>query len=130
MPGSQGIALLGRLSGREAILFLDAISRGDPPGTIHNLDDTQIFAQSKTGVANAHKGGVTEILRAMALTNDIPRRVVAIGIEPGELSSRVGLSDDVESSLPAALSHSRSALSSLVEWYEDGKTASADRQAK
>ncbi len=116
--GTQGIALLGRLGGREAILFLDAISRGDPPGTVHRLDATQIFGLGKKAINTAHEGGVAEILRTMTLTNDVPKHVAAIGIEPKVLSSRVGLSPRVESSLPAALDQSRTALLDLIAWHE------------
>ncbi|RMF71933.1 MAG: hydrogenase maturation protease, partial [Acidobacteria bacterium] len=41
--GTQGMALLGRLEGRAAVLMLDAVARGAPPGSVHLLDGRELL---------------------------------------------------------------------------------------
>ena len=38
--GTQGLALLGYLSDRQAVLILDAVALGAEPGSVHVREDT------------------------------------------------------------------------------------------
>lgn len=100
--GTQGLALLGRLTNRRAIIFLDAISAGSEPGTIHTWTAKRILQKEFSGSTTAHESSAAELLRALLLTDGLPETVIAIGVEPAETSTSVGLSRVVERALSEA----------------------------
>ncbi len=98
--GTQGLALLGRLSGRDALLILDAYQLGEAAGTLRvSLDPLSVQARRGLG---AHEGNASELLAAAALTGVLPEKVRLIGVEPAELSTGIGLSAPVQSCLAEA----------------------------
>ena len=56
--GTQGLALLGQLSGRRAAVFLDAVGVGAAPGMVHVLRPTDLAGfgatRSATPIAGTH----------------------------------------------------------------------------
>ncbi|MBZ5589574.1 MAG: hydrogenase maturation protease [Acidobacteriia bacterium] len=101
--GTQGMALLGFLSGRRAVVALDAVSLGAAPGTVHHLRDRDVFAALAARGLTAHEGNAGELLRSAALLGELPPEVVVIGIEPESVATEIGLSRSVEEAVPAAL---------------------------
>jgi hydrogenase maturation protease len=100
--GTQGIALLGRLENRQAIIFLDAVSLDAKPGTVHYLSKEEVLSiDSKQ--TTAHEGNATQILKTALLTGDLPKNISVIGIEPEKLKTDIGLSETVTNALPEAL---------------------------
>lgn len=115
--GTQGLALLGRLEGRAAVLLLDAASPGGgTPGSVHVLRDA-VSARPRRG-EGAHEGNAGELLSAALFLGHLPPDVVLVGIEPAELETRVGLSEPVEKALPQALSAARAELDHLLKRWE------------
>ena len=112
--GTQGIALLGRIANRKAILFLDAIAMGDSPGTIHELTGDEVL-KHKSEKTTAHESGAADILRTAMLTGDLPASVHIIGIEPEELKTSIGLSEKVQNSLAMAEERIISCLESILD---------------
>ncbi|MHC5002008.1 MAG: hydrogenase maturation protease [Planctomycetota bacterium] len=108
--GTQGIALVGLLSGRRAVLVLDAVARGAPPGTVHVIDDAVAEAPPRGGTA--HEGNAGDLLAAAALIGDLPPVVRVVGVEPEVVRTGTGLSDTVASALPEAL---RAAEATAIE---------------
>ncbi len=115
--GTQGIALLGRIADRKAILFLDAVARGEAPGTVHELTGDEIL-NYKSENNSAHESGVPAILQTAMLTGDLPEKVFVIGIEPDELKTYIGLSKKVTQSLDDAEKKVVSRLNMLLESIE------------
>lgn len=109
--GTQGLALLGRITGRHALLVLDAIALGHPPGTVHCLHDPLTAAPPRA--SSAHEANAGELLRAAALLDALSPHVVVIGVEPAVTGTGIGLSKDVESAIPAALRVVDEVLSSV-----------------
>jgi len=100
--GTQGLALLGLLEGREGVLILDAVGLGSPPGTVHTLFNEEI-AQLRAGRANsAHEGNALGLLQTATLLGELPPLAV-VGIEPAQMHTNIGLSPAVEAALPAAV---------------------------
>jgi len=100
--GTQGLALLGKLAGREAVVFLDAIRMGAEPGTVHVFRGEEL-GRMGSRATTAHEGGVTEILGALALLGETPPEVIVIGVEPGEIETGIGLSEPVGAVLEQAV---------------------------
>lgn len=101
--GTQGMALLGLLSGRRAVVVLDAVRLGAAPGTVHQLRGREVFAALSAAGLTAHEGNAGELLRSAALLDELPREVVVIGLEPERVATEIGLSPSVAAGVPAAL---------------------------
>ncbi|MCC7398010.1 MAG: hydrogenase maturation protease [Planctomycetes bacterium] len=114
--GTQGLALLGLLDGRRAVLLLDAVSRGDAPGTVHRLDDA--LAATPPGSAGAtggaHQQNAGDLLLTARLLGSVPPRVAVVGVEPALLRTSIGLSDAVAAALPMAVATAHTVLRELL----------------
>lgn len=98
--GTQGLALLGLLDGRRAVLVLDAIARGAAPGTIHVIDDPTNDRVPRA--STAHESSVSGLLGVAQLLGTVPLTFVIMGIEPQVVRTGIGLSDVVSSALSHA----------------------------
>jgi len=115
--GTQGIALLGRLENRTTAVILDAVRLGAPPGTVHVLRAADLpVARSGT----AHEGNAVELLALAKLLGRGPEEVVILGIEPRDIRTGIGLSDDVERAIPEALVRARELLNGAGRRLQPG----------
>lgn len=101
--GTQGLALLGVIADRKAVVILDAITLGAEPGTIYQLNGTEILSYITDKPISAHEGGAPEILQSLLMINEIPDIVKIVGIEPELLMTGIGISPNVEKSIPQAI---------------------------
>jgi len=101
--GTQGLALLGYLAGREALIILDAFVGGRNAGAVSVLEGTEVLGIGVTRSTTAHEGNAGELLAAAQLLNELPARVFLVGVEPERVRTELGLSEPVTSALPAAL---------------------------
>ena len=100
--GTQGLALLGRLTGRRSMLILDAVGVGSAAGTVHVLLGGEVTAPATN--RTAHEGNAAELLTAARLTGDWVDDIVVVGIEPEVVSTGTGLSPRVEAAVAEASS--------------------------
>lgn len=119
--GTQGMALLGFLVGRRAVVFLDAVALGAAPGTLHRLRNQEVLRATSGARMTAHEASAGDLLRAAALVGQLPPEVVVIGVEPASLETGVGLSPAVQRSVPAALRAAVEALDGLVSELPSGQ---------
>ncbi len=110
--GTQGLALLPLLEGRRCLLLLDAVTRGDAPGTVHVLDDPP--AAGGGPIPAPHGGNTDDLLNAARLIGTLPPEVCVVGVEPAVVRTGLELSDEVQNALPAAWAAARDALDRLV----------------
>ncbi|MGA2182971.1 MAG: hydrogenase maturation protease [Bryobacteraceae bacterium] len=108
--GTQGLALLGVLSGRRTAVILDAVALGAAPGTVHVLSADDAVRMRSHRSTTAHEGNAGELLATARLLGDLPQRTIIIGIEPEEVRTGVGLSDAVARSVPEAVACARRVL--------------------
>jgi hydrogenase maturation protease len=120
--GTQGMALLGFLVGRRAVVFLDAVALGTAPGTVHRLRNQEVLMATPGAGMTAHETSAGELLRAVALVGELPPEVVVIGVEPASLETGMGLSPAVQGSVPAALRAAVGVLDGLASELVTGKT--------
>jgi len=113
--GTQGLALLGYLSGREAVLVLDAVALGSPPGTVHVIRGLEDFRARKA--ATAHESSVMELFEAAKILGNSWKQILLIGIEPKNLRTGMEFSPEVEAALPKAYDEAASHLRDMVESY-------------
>ena len=101
--GTQGLALLGQLAGREILVILDAVAIGEKPGTIHVLRGADLDRLRARRSSTSHESNALELLAYAKLLGYEPREVVVIGIEPESIRTGINLSRSVQAALPAAL---------------------------
>jgi hydrogenase maturation protease len=101
--GTQGLALLGYMTGRKALVILDAFAGGRNAGDVSVLEGDEILSCSNPRSTTAHEGNAAELLSAAKLLGDLPERVFLVGIEPERVRTELGLSERVANALPAAL---------------------------
>jgi len=113
--GTLGLALLAYLEGRRAVLLLDAVSMGGPPGTVHELgpDDIDRAARGGNG-GSACESGAMELMATARLIGVLPDHFYVVGIEPTSTRAGVGLSAVVTASLPQALTVSGELIEKLL----------------
>jgi hydrogenase maturation protease len=101
--GTQGLALLGYLERREALIILDAFANGRDAGAVSILEGANVLDCGVTRSTTAHEGNAGELLAAAQLLNGLPERVFLVGIEPERVRTELGLSERVAGALPVAL---------------------------
>jgi hydrogenase maturation protease len=102
--GIRGMHLAYRLlDGYRALVLVDTVRRGDPPGTLSLLEHDLDSAPAEPDVAafDAHgmdPGALLDMLDGLARGIGVQRpvgRVLVVGCEPGSVEEGIGLTDDV-----------------------------------
>jgi len=112
--GTRGIVLLAYLEGRRALLVLDAIALGDPPGTVRVIEGYENFLHLASTPGSAHEGNALQLLQSAYIIGMAPLKVAVVGVAPAELETNIGLSQVVQRSLPEALQNAESILARLL----------------
>ena len=86
--GSAGLALLDHLHGQELMCLVDACILGGPPGRVHVSEPS--FEGTLTPVGSLHQIGPLETLTIAArlYPEQMPKRVVLIGVETEGIDDR------------------------------------------
>jgi len=100
--GTQGLALLGQLSGRRALIIVDALKKGAAPGTVYRLTLPELREVSPGRASSGHESNAGELLAAAELLDELPDRLFVVGVEPDKITTGLGLSPAVQEALPAA----------------------------
>jgi hydrogenase maturation protease len=111
--GTQGLALLSQFDGRRAVIIVDALQTGAPPGTVHRLTLNELRANAAPRADSAHEGNAGELLAAAQLLGELPDRLFIVGVEPARLSTGLALSDAVQQAIPNVVDQVSSLLSQL-----------------
>jgi len=112
--GTGGLALLGEVSGRRAVVVLDAVRTGAEAGTVHILRTTDLLTFGRGRASTAHESNATELFRVSELLGERAEELVAIGIEPDIVETGIGLSEKVSSALDGAIRSARFIVDDLV----------------
>jgi hydrogenase maturation protease len=112
---SPGLNLLGSITGRDAAVLVDAVQSGAPAGTVHILaeEDLATFAD---GSGSAHGWGAAETLSLghRLVPEDMPAKIILIGVEALQFELGEGLSPGVKAAIPKAVKIITQELNSLT----------------
>lgn len=103
--GTQGLALLGHLSSRRALIILDAVRKGERPGTVYVLTLPELREVVPGRAGSGHESNAGELLAAAELLDELPARLFVVGVEPRKITTGLGLSPSVKKALPLARKH-------------------------
>ena len=112
--GTQGLARLGRISGRQSLIVLDAMALGSTPGTVYSVRSPSLRQLNPTHSTSAHESTAIELLRFAARLGELPPEIVLIGIEPESLATGMGLSTAVAAAVPEAVKQARIILEEAI----------------
>ena len=114
--GTLGLVLLGYLERRRAVLFLDAVARKAPGGTVYELTLADLETMGPGDAAStAHESGATQLIATAKLIGVLPETVAVIGIEPESLCTGEKFSQAVRNAIPAALEMAALRLDHMLE---------------
>jgi hydrogenase maturation protease len=94
--GIRGLHLAYDLrdSDYDLVILLDALPRGDEPGTVYLFEPDMEFDRDEVDV-DAHEMHPLAVLALLADLGGEVRRLLVVGCEPAELEERIGLSPAV-----------------------------------
>ncbi len=98
--GTLGLSLLAHVSGADDLLLLDAVRADAPPGTLVRLDGDDVGPAVRERLS-VHQIGVADLLDAMRLLDEAPRRLVLLGLVPETLELGIERSPAVAANLDA-----------------------------
>lgn len=99
--GVGGIGLLPILAGAEAALIVDAVDRGESPGTLFRMEAGDLPSGNGARLS-AHEIGIVELLNTARLLGCCPRTRI-IGIQPSDCrSAGEALTPPVRRAIPRA----------------------------
>ena len=111
--GTVGLALMDRLSNLDGLVAIDAMRLGKPPGTVTVLEGDAMDAHLRNHHGSVHELGLSDILDALRLCDDLPARRALVGIEPASMDWGTEPTAAVAAAIPKASVYVRDLI---VEW--------------
>ena len=96
--GTAGIELLRHIRNRDYLIIIDAMKFDLQPGTVSRVEGQDVPAAFRTRIS-PHQLGLSDLLAAAMLTNELPENLVLFGVEPESLDIGINLTDTVEANL-------------------------------
>jgi hydrogenase maturation protease len=117
--GIRGYDLAFALTGGyEAGILVDALPRGEAPGTLYLLEpDLASLGYGDAASLDAHNLEPVRVLQMARKLGELPQRLYLVGCEPGALEGeegRIELSDAVAMALPKAMELIESLANTLL----------------
>lgn len=91
------------LDGYALTVFVDALPRGRPAGTVTLLEPDLDALASYDAVPDAHTLDPVRVLATLRQLGGEPGRVYVVGCEPSDTSERMGLTDEVAGAVDTAV---------------------------
>jgi hydrogenase maturation protease len=116
--GTSGLQLLQELEGRDALVVLDVVRGGRPPGSLTRLTGDEVPALLRQKIS-PHQLGLADLLATARLSGSVPKRLVLLGIEPKTVETGLELSAEVQAGLAGLsdlLAEELAALSSVTDF--------------
>ncbi|MFC0225569.1 HyaD/HybD family hydrogenase maturation endopeptidase [Serratia aquatilis] len=107
--GTSGMELMEVMADRDHLIVADAILTGSAPGSVAVLHDEEIPALF-TRKVSPHQLGLSDVLMALRLTEEFPRRLTLVGVVPESLEPGIGLTAVVSQAIEPALAQVVAAL--------------------
>ena len=101
--GTSGMEMLQDMANRDHIIVLDAVaSKKHAPGSIVILRDEQVPVMFTTKIS-PHQLGLSDVLSALTMTDEFPKKLTLVGVVPESLAFNQPLSATVQKAFDAAL---------------------------
>lgn len=97
--GTSGIELLRHIRKRDYLIIIDAMKCDQKPGTVVRVEGDDVPAVFRTRIS-PHQLGLSDLLAAALLTDELPGNLVLFGVEPENIDIGLDLTETVEASVP------------------------------
>lgn len=93
--GTTGMGLIEDIAGKDALIIVDAVQTGAPPGTLVRLDGDEVpaFLQQRL---SPHQLGLCDVLALLTLLGQKPARLTLLGVTPQSMELSLTLSDVIK----------------------------------
>ena len=118
--GTVGLGLVPYLTGLDGLLVVDVINDNRAPGDLIDLDGLSVIR--KDIVMSVHDLGAGELLGALFVLDEWPRRVRVIGLEPLLIGLGLELTPPLVAAFPGLID---ALLAYLAEWQREDAVADA-----
>jgi hydrogenase maturation protease len=96
----EGASLMEAWKGRAAVILIDAVSSGSPPGTIHRLEPPRQPLPARMFQSSTHAFSLPQAIEMARALNELPPRLIVFGIEGRNFQAGTALSPEVSGALP------------------------------
>lgn len=96
----EGAALMEAWKGADAVIVIDAVSSGAPPGTIHRLEPFPEPLPAAMFKHSTHAFSIPQAIELSRTLNQLPGRLIIFGIEGRNFEAGTELSAPVAEALP------------------------------
>ena len=129
--GIRGIHLAyDLLEGYDALVLVDAVPMGEPPGTLAVIEPESPIGRSPLSSSNYDAGGVVAVdahtmspdivLATLARLGGSVDRIIIVGCQPGDLDEGMRLSSAVQAAVTAAVDLCLEVVADLAQPAERG----------
>jgi len=99
----EGAVLMESWKDVEAVVLVDAVSSGGKPGTVHRFDAHNDVIPSRFFRYSTHAFSVAEAVELARVMKRLPSKMIIYGIEGKNFQAGVGLSPEVQQSVPTVI---------------------------
>jgi hydrogenase maturation protease len=111
--GGDGATLLDAWRGQRAVIVLDAVAAGEPPGTVLRLDSRREPIPARVFSHSTHAFGVAEAVELGRALGELPDELIIYGVQGTDFAPGTALSAPVAGALDEALRRVRQEITQL-----------------
>lgn len=117
----EGTSLLEIWKGVGAVILIDAVSSGQPAGTIHRLNPIQHPLPTQMFQGSTHAFSLPQAIEMARALGQLPPRLLVFGIEGHNFQAGADLSPGVSAALPRVVRQVRDQVKIELAKIEDGE---------
>jgi hydrogenase maturation protease len=99
--GTPGLDLTAYITGRAAVIFVDAVKAQGAPGELRRYDKAALLRKAPVLATSPHEPGLREALMNAEFIGGSPPVAVLVGVIPAGVAFGIGLSAPVRAAVPA-----------------------------
>jgi hydrogenase maturation protease len=98
--GTQGLAIVNLMEGRQRVIFVDAANLNRAPGEFVRFTPDEAHLLGEDQRLSVHEAGLRDALLLAEALQVLPDEVIIYGVQPATLDWNDNLSPEVETTLP------------------------------
>ncbi|HXH48154.1 MAG TPA: hydrogenase maturation protease [Terriglobia bacterium] len=96
----EGASLMETWKGADAVILIDAVSSGSPPGSIHRLEPITTPLPTHMFQSSSHAFSLPQAVEMARALHELPMRLLIFGIEGSNFQAGTELTPAVSKALP------------------------------
>lgn len=110
----EAASLIDTWKGANAVILIDAVSSGAPPGTIHRFEPISNPLPAQIFQSSTHAFSLPQAIEMARALGNLPPRLMAFGIEGRNFQAGAELSPEVSAALPEVVKQILSEVEALA----------------